>query len=223
MLTKVGKDVKSKIEEEYVASGHRTAWQVLCNGGVAALIAAVRCCSPLLSLGPEARLRLTLAIVAQLAALQGDTWSSELGVLAKSQPRLILGLRKVPAGTNGAVTCEGLAAAVGAGVFTGSLCFAFEYAAALVRGPLQDNPTPTMLFGACVAAATFGSMVDSVLGQLFQRTLQKKSSGHIGDGHCYREKSNEVVVISGWSNLLSNNGVNAATSVAVAAAVLLVV
>ena len=52
---------------------------------------------------------LVVGIIANYAAVTADTFSSELGILARSEPRLItsLSLRKVPRGTNGGVTAWG--------------------------------------------------------------------------------------------------------------------
>merc|ERR1712093_378526 len=61
---------------------------------------------------------LVVGIVANYAAVAADTFSSELGILSKSKPRLITSwnLREVPPGTNGGVTLHGLASG-----FLGSL------------------------------------------------------------------------------------------------------
>lgn len=51
----------------------------------------------------------------------GDTLASELGILARSKPRLITTFRVVPPGTNGGVTVFGTMASVVGGGFIGML------------------------------------------------------------------------------------------------------
>jgi uncharacterized protein (TIGR00297 family) len=189
-ITKLGKDVKKKVEgSAYHETGNRSAWQVLCNGGTATVIAASAYFGLCSSLSDRAVL---LSIVAHYAACQGDTWSSELGVLSSQQPRLILGFRKVPRGTNGAVTAHGTAAAAVGGLVLGAAT-----AACLTFYPVPGcAPAETIVLAA--AAAVGGSIVDSVLGQCLQRSCVDASG-------CVSESEGRH--ISGVA-LLSNNSVN---------------
>lgn len=115
----------------------------------------------------------------QYCANAADTYSSELGILSKSKPRLItsITLRQVPPGTNGGVTTAGLLA----GLF-GSFTVAF---AAILSTPIcaERSLRDRALW---VAALSFwglmGSVLDSVLGGLFQATVVDSQSGKVVEG-----------------------------------------
>ncbi|TFK35853.1 integral membrane family protein [Crucibulum laeve] len=55
------------------------------------------------------------------ACCLGDTLASELGILSRSQPRLITTFRPVPPGTNGAMSVGGTIASVVGGLIVGAL------------------------------------------------------------------------------------------------------
>ncbi|KAL7786645.1 integral membrane protein DUF92 domain-containing protein [Trichoderma ceciliae] len=131
-----------------------------------------------------------VGIIANYAAVAADTFSSELGILSKSEPRLItsLTLRKVPRGTNGGVTLLGL----GAGflgsitIVTSSMLFLpmCNESTALVPGGgvpwTADNRRLFMSF--LVLWGTLGSVLDSYLGALFQRSVKDVRTGKIVEG-----------------------------------------
>jgi uncharacterized protein (TIGR00297 family) len=129
----------------------RDEWQVLANGGVAAIAAAS---GPLL--GPSAR----AAMAGALAAATADTWATELGSRSGAAPRLLLARRSVPAGTSGGVTLVGTWAAVaGAGVVA--------VTGALVAPQIGARATARMAL-AYAAAGVAGCVVDSLLGESVQ-------------------------------------------------------
>lgn len=112
--------------------------------------------------------------------MAADTFSSELGILSKSPPRLITSLRfrVVPRGTNGGVTTAGLVAGV---------CGAFLIA--LVSGillPVCSGEGGVWRRGLWVLAMTawggLGSVVDSILGGLVQASVVDKRSGKVVEG-----------------------------------------
>ncbi|EAQ92301.1 hypothetical protein CHGG_00536 [Chaetomium globosum CBS 148.51] len=133
---------------------------------------------------------LVIGIIANYACVAADTLSSELGILATGQPRLItsLTLRKVPRGTNGGVTLTGLAA--------GLLGSVIVVTAAMLFLPFCSDETSGKLGGgapwaieerrALILGLTLwgllGSVVDSILGGLFQTSVKDVRSGKIVEG-----------------------------------------
>ena len=103
------------------------------------------------------------AILAHYATCLADTLASELGMLSKESPRLITSGRRVPAGTNGAVTVVGfVVSAIGGGII-GSSFAAMDF----LSGLMVDFGTLT-LFG--VISGVLGSAIDSLLGATLQAT-----------------------------------------------------
>jgi len=144
---------------------------------------------------------LIVGIVANYAAVAADTFSSELGILSESQPRLITSpkLRKVPRGTNGGVTVWGLVAG-----FLGSLIIVTTAMASLpfCGSPIQrllgweKQPTENGLAGSnswnieqliyfgvgMVIWGGLGSILDSILGGLLQQSVVDTRSGRVVEG-----------------------------------------
>lgn len=133
---------------------------------------------------------LIVGIIANYAAVAADTFSSELGILSRGEPRLItsLTLRKVPRGTNGGVSLAGLAAGLfGAMVIVSAsmvfLPYCTEDSAKLLGGggpwTMLDRRTFMVFLVGCGFA---GSVLDSVLGGLLQRSVRDVRSGKIVEG-----------------------------------------
>lgn len=165
---------------------------------------------------------LVIGIIANYAAVAADTFSSELGILSKSKPRLItsLTLRKVPPGTNGGVTLMGL----GAGVF-GSMVIV---AATMMFLPSCNLGTTSTLgggmpwtmaqrrefMGAMVIWGALGSVLDSILGGLFQRTVKDVRSGKVVEG----EGGNRALTSATKSSISEGSTKRAAAKAAVGGA-----
>ncbi|KAK4214713.1 transmembrane protein 19 [Rhypophila decipiens] len=133
---------------------------------------------------------LVIGIIANYACVAADTFSSELGILSKGQPRLITSLtfRKVPRGTNGGVSAVGLVAGLMGSmvvVTTAMLFLPFcreETVGKLGGGPeWTNNQMRTLLLG-LTAWGFLGSVVDSILGGLFQASVKDTRSGKIVEG-----------------------------------------
>ena len=83
-------------------SDRRDAWQVLANGGAAAIAAM---------LSPTAAAAVW-AVTAALAAAGADTWATSVGIRSAQPPRLLWFGPPVAAGTSGGMTAAGTGAAL---------------------------------------------------------------------------------------------------------------
>lgn len=150
--------------------------------------------------GGLARNVLPIGIIANYAAVAADTFSSELGILSSSLPRLITSptFRQVPKGTNGGVTGTGLLAGL-----LGSAIISAVGVALVPYCPIYTDTTHSihapsgleggfgwglkekaLLFAVLTIWGSLGSVLDSVLGGLFQATVKDVRTGRVieGDG-----------------------------------------
>ena len=148
-LTRLGYRTKQRRGIAQPRGGRRGARNALANCGVALL------CALLAALIPSEAF--AAAFVASLGAAFADTAESEVGQLTRRIPRLITTLRKVPPGTDGAVSIPGTFA----GLVAAGLTALLGLWLGLVAGP------GAALLVAC--AAFFGTVADSLLGALAPR------------------------------------------------------
>lgn len=161
---------------------------------------------------------LVIGIIANYASVAADTFSSELGILSKAQPRLItsLTLRRVPPGTNGGVTVLGLVAGlVGSMTIVAAAMFFLPLCTDATAGKLGGGAAGwtdeqrRILMGGMALWGALGSLLDSFLGGIFQRSVKDVRSGKIVEG----EGGVRVLVSSGPApdaSKLSKKGEDAA-------------
>ncbi|KAL8967726.1 MAG: hypothetical protein Q9197_005275 [Variospora fuerteventurae] len=144
---------------------------------------------------------LTVKISWSWASSAADTFSSELGILSKSRPRLLTSwsFRKVPPGTNGGITFWGtMAGFLGAFIIavTSVLLLPFcSVGPTSMTGKLFSHNQPGFEGGrgwslleklAWVVAATIwggiGSLLDSALGGWFQASVVDARTGKVVEG-----------------------------------------
>ena len=146
-LTRLRAVTRSRRTEAVVAKGGaRDALQVLANGGLYALAALLSLLVPWTGWMPLG--------AGALAAATADTWSTEIGTLSTTRPRLLTSWQPVEVGTSGAVTPLGLIAAV-----AGALLIA------IVAWLLHWPPEAAV---AALAGGVVGALVDSLIGALWQ-------------------------------------------------------
>lgn len=229
------------------SSGNRSAVQVLCNSAIAVVACvAFRVLNrandkvdPLstasltaLEVGVHTcnvtNLALTLIVAGHYAACMGDTLASELGILSKHPPRLVTNpLRKVPKGTNGAISPLGLAVSALGGTLIGLV----TSASLLIHQhwhrsrSLYAFNVHAKLIALLTAAGLTGSLIDSLLGATLQQTLYNRATNKVLVGRVTNlldpkkqdHPNAQCDVVTGW-NLLDNNAVNLVASATTALA-----
>jgi uncharacterized protein (TIGR00297 family) len=153
--TRFGRARKEKLGVAESRQG-RTAAQVSANLGVAVLASVPLGLGHYFSFPPLGRHPLQLALVSALAEAAADTLSSELGEVLGGEPRLLTSLRRVPAGTDGAISFAGSLAGL-----TGAIVVGVAGAVAFALSPAQT--------AIVVVAAVIGLFVDSFLGAVLER------------------------------------------------------
>ncbi|KAI4377740.1 hypothetical protein MLD38_015321 [Melastoma candidum] len=205
-LTKVGEDKKRSVDADFKQGGQRNWIQVLSNSAIATVLILIRW----KLIGPDdlcldaksSALSTSLigGIIGHYCCCNGDTWSSELGVLSNEQPRLITTLKPVRKGTNGGVTIQGLLAAAAGGAVVGITFVFFGFLTA--RCPYEVALKQLWVIPLSVVAGLCGSVMDSLLGATLQFSgycsVRNKIVGKPGP---------TVKKISGLS-ILDNNAVN---------------
>jgi len=148
-LTRLGYESKRSSGTAESGGGRRGARNALANCGV-----AVACALLAAATGSTA---FATAFVASLGAAFADTAESEVGQLYSRTPRRITDFRRVPPGTDGAVSLPGTLA----GIAVASLTAALGLALGILNSP-----------GAAIAvacAAFLGTVADSFIGTLAPR------------------------------------------------------
>ncbi|CAN1177753.1 Protein PGR [Linum perenne] len=205
-LTKVGQEKKKRIDADFKEGGQRNWIQVISNSGIASALALIiwnlngsedQCLDTKQSTIVTA---LIGGILGHYCCCNGDTWSSELGVLSDAQPRLITTFKHVRKGTNGGVTNAGLLAAAAAGGVIGLSFMLFGFLT--TKCALEVSLKQLLVIPLSAVAGLCGSLIDSILGATLQFngfcTVRNKVVGKPGP---------TVKRISGIS-ILDNNAVN---------------
>ena len=139
-------------------------------------------------------------MIAHHATCLADTLASELGILAKSDPFLLTApWRRVPAGTNGAVTIIGCFWSAFGGMLMGVGTLMMDYLSGI-----ETQPIKMIIYSSIIGL--FGSVLDSLLGATVQATFYDKEKKLI---YCEREGAPKAVDHICGMNILSNAQVNA--------------
>jgi uncharacterized protein (TIGR00297 family) len=194
VLSRVGKRRKRSMHAKFAKGGRRDHGQVLANGLTAAVMS--------LLFGVSADPLWLAGAAGALAASNSDTWSTELGVLSRTPPRLITTWAKVAPGTSGGVTALGTLAAMAGSALIG------------IAGGLMS--ADVRLISSVSYAGLIGAMFDSFLGASVQAIYHCPSCDHETERHPAHSCGTETRHVRGW-RWLNNDGVNFAASLVGAA------
>lgn len=196
-LSRLFQKRKHALAEKF-SKGHQRDWgQVLANGGLGALLALVLLAEPQ-AFWPW------VAFAGALAAVNGDTWATELGVLSADPPRLISTWKKVERGTSGGISLVGSLAALGGAALIAVL------AALLVPVPLPVSGRIGVLLAVTLSGAG-GSFFDSWLGATVQAIYFCPACCKETERHPQHSCGTATQLHRGW-RWLNNDLVNFAAS-----------
>ncbi len=186
-LSRAFKKRKAGLDEKFSKGHERDAGQVFGNGGAAAFFAALNFFFP-------NEIWVWIGFSSALAAVNADTWATELGVLNSTPPRMITNLSKiVEKGTSGGISLVGTLASL-----AGSALIAF------LASLLTDNWS---LLPLITAAGLAGSLFDSLLGGTVQAMYYCPTDMKETEKHPLHSCGTETVHIRGWK-WLDNDRVN---------------
>lgn len=199
LLSKMGAKRKSTLQNVFEKSGRRDAAQVLANGGIAGLM--------LIFWHFTGIDFFYVLYIASLAAVTADTWATEIGVLAKGQPRSVLTFKPVAMGTSGGISWLGtLGSAAGSLVIVGIGFIFSPHSSPRILGWTEALVV--------LCGGVFAGLVDSYLGATIQAQFQCPACGKITEKkiHCDNSQTQFVRGLA-WINNDVVNGFCAGSGV----------
>jgi uncharacterized protein (TIGR00297 family) len=190
-LSRAFKNRKQELNEKFSKGHERDAGQVFGNGGLPTLFVFVHALYPDSIVG-------WVGFAAALAAVNADTWATELGVLNPSPPRMITDLkRRVEKGTSGGISFFGT--------------FASLLGSALIAVPAALFTDQWSLFPLITVSGLAGSLFDSLLGATVQAMYYCSTDKKETEKHPLHTCGTQTIQVRGWK-WLSNDWVNFACS-----------
>ncbi len=152
--------IKESVAEKF-AKGHQRDWaQTMANGSAGALMALA------FALWPHPAL--LAAFAGAMAAVNADTWATELGVLARRPPRLITRPTQiVEPGTSGGISLPGTLASLGGALLIGLVVLIGRGLEGWISGAGRWSDGVQFLLPTIVGGLG-GSLFDSLLGATVQ-------------------------------------------------------
>jgi Raf kinase inhibitor-like YbhB/YbcL family protein/uncharacterized protein (TIGR00297 family) len=200
LLSRLFSRRKNPLNEKFSKGSRRDAGQVLANGGVATVFILLTARFPGQSWA-------WAGFAGSLAAVNADTWATELGVLSRSEPRLITSGKRVERGASGGVSLFGSLAALAGGLLVGLFAVLFSRAAL---------PGGVIGLTALGLSGLAGSLVDSLLGATVQAIYTCTACGKETERHPLHTCGAPTTLKRGWA-WLDNDWVNVSCALAGAA------
>ncbi|MBD3919579.1 DUF92 domain-containing protein [Paenibacillus sp. PR3] len=194
---------KAAAESLYEKTGARDASQVWANGGIGLALCIGNAIMP-----HEGWL---YVFIGAMAAVNGDTWATELGSLSRKPPVSIRTGKPVPPGTSGGITAAGSVAAAAGSLIIGLAVVSFLLIGSDWRegGAALDIPIVSLLVAAFFGGIA-GTFFDSLLGAYVQAMFRCSVCGRETERsiHC----SMPTKPLRGWYRM-DNDAVNIASSI----------
>lgn len=194
LLSKIFREKKSGFHEKFAKGNQRDWAQVLANGGLGSFLVILSAVNP-------DNNWIWYTYLGTLAAVNADTWATEIGVFSPSCPRLITNGKVVEPGTSGGISFLGLFSSLAGSALIGITGMLFT--------PASERLT---LVIAITLAGFLGSLFDSFLGATVQTIYScpvcKKETERYPNHSC----GANTYKVRGW-NWLNNDIVNLSASI----------
>lgn len=189
LLSRLFKAQKVALTEKFAKDSQRDWAQVFANGGVGLILVLIYAWQP-------DSIWVWWGYAGAMAAVNADTWATELGVLSSHSPRLVTTGRIVERGESGGVTFVGtLAALGGAGLVAAFAAW------------LSPTQVGGMAFAALALAGLLGSLVDSLLGATVQTLHRCPTCQKVTERQPLHSCGARTIYYRGW-RWLNNDWVN---------------
>ena len=194
VLSRLFTNRKEELTIVFSKDARRDWGQVLANGGLGGALALIHTTLD----APE---WVWLSFAGAMAAVNADTWATELGVLSKKKPRLITSQKIVERGTSGGVTLLGNFATLGGASFIG-----------IVAGIYSEPNKVFLTIAATALGGVAGAMFDSLLGASVQAIYHCPDCQKDTERHPHHTCGVRTEHIRGW-RWLNNDLVNFGASI----------
>ncbi len=208
VLSRMKRERKRRMEQDYAKGSRRDAGQVFANGGLGMLLCLGNAIVP-----HEAWV---LAFIGIMATVTADTWATELGSLSRKPPRSVLNGRVLEPGASGGVSLRGTLAAAAGGIIIGGAAWLFSLLSSSGNPYTDLSSFTSIVYGAWImvlaglVGGLAGCFADSYLGATVQLMYRCNVCGKIVETDMHHEQP--TVYARGW-RWMNNDMVNAVSSI----------